>query len=280
MLPLPPQFTLDALGARPDNRTLPGIAGQDPSQDRFADAYEQQVGYLSKVAAEEERRVQLDITHLRGLAYTAQRTAAEYQAKTDAARRALSAGAMSSWALRDAISVTRAEIDSEMAAVQASRASIQHEEAAAASLRAKAREEAFELSAKCEAARMRRHGEEEVLTELARSLQAVRSERLAEQDVAEFHRQRAVKAAEAREQALADLGGQEEAATRALQAAIGRLEAEFAQERVDFQRRDKAAMEDIREFEHQLDRRRSPSDACLTGSSLSLAQRQFGAGAA
>lgn len=273
MLPVPPNLlNLDVFSGRPDDSKLGPIGVEAPdAPERFADAYEQQVGYLSKIASEEERRVQLDITYLRGLAYNAQRTAADYQAKTDAARRALSAGALSSWALRDEIQVTRAAIDAEVSALQASRASIQQEEAAAARLRASAREEATELSAKCEEARMRRYGQEEQLAALTRELQAVRSERLAEQQVAEFHKQRAAEAAEARENAIAGLAGEEQAATFALQQKMLQLQAEFAQERADFQKRDNATAEEVRELERQLDLRRT--GACRTGTSPFSAQQ-------
>merc|ERR1719343_1456511 len=72
--------------------------------ERFAGAYEAQLGYLSRVAAEEHRWLQSDIGALRNAAYMAQRGAAEHRSRAEAARRALGEGQLNSAALWEAIS--------------------------------------------------------------------------------------------------------------------------------------------------------------------------------
>merc|ERR1719343_662558 len=111
-------------------------------QDRFAGAYEAQIGHLQRVAAEEQRVLQSDIHALRNMAYVAQRNAVEQRARTENARRALGASAQESWGLRQAIALVHSELSAEAAKLAGSRAAVQREERASAELQQRAQQEA------------------------------------------------------------------------------------------------------------------------------------------
>jgi hypothetical protein len=229
--------------------------------ERFAGAYEAQLGHLKRVADDEQRVLHSDIGALRNMAYMAQRSAAEQRSRTDDARRALGVSAQDSWELRQAIGVAQAELAVEASTLAESRAMVRHEEQASADLQQRARAEAADLAGRCEAAARYRQEEEEVASELYRALEAARSERRTEAEVATEHRARAQAAEAAREQALRGLANHEEHAMRTLKEAVQSIEADFASERADFRERDRRTLSRIQELERELDQKRQPGAA-------------------
>lgn len=226
--------------------------------ERFAGAYEAQLGYLARVHADEQQKIQADIGSLRNAAYMAQHSAAQDRARADAARQVIGVNAISSAGMRQALSLVRGELASEQAALAASRSGINREEHALAQIRSRGNDELAELAAQCNAAQQRRIDQENRATELLRSLAIARQDRQAEAEIAKRHEQRFRAATGAREQALHTLKGHEELAVRTLKEAVDKFEKDFAEERHDFKEREKRARAQIQEYEQHLEQRRLP----------------------
>jgi len=223
--------------------------------EKFAGAYEAQLGYLSRVAAVEQQALQRDIDGLRQVAYMAQHSAAENRMRVDAARQALGQGHTSIAAMRDAIHAAQHEANAEAAALHASEHQARQEEAMLATLQARVRDECAELSSECQTAQQRRRREEDRATELTQELARARADRSVEAQAARDQEQRAHAAAAARDEALRGLRSHEDLAVRTLKDAVARLETDFARERMDFAERDRRATAQVRELERRLDER-------------------------
>lgn len=224
--------------------------------ERFAGAYEAQLGYLSRVAAAEQRWLQTDVESLRGAAYVAQRSAAEHKARAEATRQALGHGHLDAIAAREALGMCHRDIAHEEVALRAAQEALHREEASVAALHARCSDECAELSAECATAQRRRRVEEDRAAEVSMQLAQARAERDAEAQVAREHERRAQAAMRSREQALQGLRSHEDLAVRTLKDAVAKLEADFSQERADFAERDRRAMAQTKELERQLDQRR------------------------
>eukprot|EP00927_Polykrikos_kofoidii_P074037 TRINITY_DN70023_c0_g1_i1.p1 TRINITY_DN70023_c0_g1~~TRINITY_DN70023_c0_g1_i1.p1 ORF type:complete len:479 (+),score=65.00 TRINITY_DN70023_c0_g1_i1:59-1438(+) len=226
-------------------------------KERFAGAYENQIGHLARVAADEQKALCADIETLRNMAYMAQRNAVDQRARTEHARRALAVSAQESWKLREALRLAQSELTSQISALQQTREGVRREEHASAEMRARAREESADLNARCQAAHRHRLAEEEMANSLLQELEVARAERMNESKIATEHRLRAEAAERAREQALQGLSNHEEHAMKALKDAVGALETDFANERLDIRERDRQTFCRIQELEREFDQRRS-----------------------
>lgn len=257
----PPPQGQPALSAppRPSDEAL-----QATIAERFAGAYEAQLGYLSRVAATEQQQLQRDIDGFRAAAYAAQRRAAEHRSRAEAARQGLAHGTQSVAAMREALQRTRQESEAEAVAHRASQERLRHEEAALEHLQAQVREETGQLSARIAAAQRTRLQQEQRGVELRREIAEARAEREAEVAVAAANQRRAAAAGAARDVALQELRRHEDLAVRSLREAVAKLENDFARERADFELRDRRAAARLRELEEELDHRR---DAGVSGGS-------------
>jgi len=272
---LPPVVHSLPSPAPPPARTPPVPLGsalpQPPSDDalratiaeRFADAYEAQLGHLTRVHAEEQSLLQADISQLRQTAYAAQRGAAEHRARVEAARHALGTSVASTAAMHQALQQARAELAAVASALAASQAGQRREEQEAAELRQRVAGEAAELEGRIAEARGRRMAQEERALELERALDNARQERLAEVYAARRHEMHEREALAERDRILLGLRGHEELAVRSLKEAVAKLEADFAQERVDFREQERRAKAQIQEYERLLAERRWPPGSCL-----------------
>lgn len=258
--PRPPAFD-----SRPIHEVAPAPASDEALrssiQERFAGAYEAQLGYLSRVAASEQRWLQSDVEALRNAAYNAQRAAAEHRQRAEAARRALGQGQLEATACQNAMVIVRHELQQEAAALQACEAQLRHEEGALAAARARTQCDLAELAAQLQAAQQRRVKEEERAWLLSVRLTTVRAERDTEAKVAQEEATRAQAAVFEREQTLQNLRKHEALAVSALKDAVARMEADFAVERADFAERDRVTTSQLREVEQKLELRRRAGTA-------------------
>ncbi|CAE8688350.1 unnamed protein product, partial [Polarella glacialis] len=81
--------------------------------ERFAGAYEAQLGLLKRQAEQEQRSLQADVSSLRQFAYSAQHHAAQHRSQVEAARQSLGVGTAGSLVLREALGMVRSEIAAE-----------------------------------------------------------------------------------------------------------------------------------------------------------------------
>eukprot|EP00928_Gymnodinium_smaydae_P087797 TRINITY_DN71_c0_g1_i2.p1 TRINITY_DN71_c0_g1~~TRINITY_DN71_c0_g1_i2.p1 ORF type:complete len:411 (+),score=92.06 TRINITY_DN71_c0_g1_i2:1021-2253(+) len=229
--------------------------------ERFAGAYEAQIGHLARTAAEEKDILQTDIGALRNLAYMAQRSAIDQRQRTEQARGALHLSSQESFRLREAIRNAYAELAEQGRLLAQNKARIRTEEAASQELQERFQSEAAELAARCDLARRHRVEKEEQAKQYQRAIEEAHAERLAEAEIASEHRLRMESAEAARKRALEGLERHEDHTMRALREAVATLEGDFAKERANYQERDRRSLARIQELERQLDERRYPGAA-------------------
>lgn len=226
--------------------------------ERFAGAYEAQLGYLARVAQTEQEMLQHDIFALRNASYVAQGKAAEHRARTEGARRAIGAAQQDCNAMREALGHARSLISSEANAYSLSQERLGREESTLAELKRRTHEEVSELQNMCAHAAQRRQEQEQRAIDLTRQLAEARQDRINEAQAAQDHDLRAQQAARARDQALAELRHHEEVAVNTLKEAVSKLERDFERERADFAARAQRANAQVQELERHLDQRRRP----------------------
>eukprot|EP00931_Biecheleriopsis_adriatica_P011488 TRINITY_DN112578_c0_g1_i1.p1 TRINITY_DN112578_c0_g1~~TRINITY_DN112578_c0_g1_i1.p1 ORF type:complete len:272 (-),score=63.70 TRINITY_DN112578_c0_g1_i1:27-806(-) len=223
--------------------------------ERFAGAYEAQLGHLTRQAEQERRAIQADVQALRHFAYQTQHQAAEHRARVQAARQTLGQGTVGSQTLREALNLARSELAAEGSALVAKRAALGRDEQSVADLMQRAQREAADLTSRWEAAQQWERQEEQVASRCAEEIVAAQTERETELKAAHAYQQREREALAARERAVHDVRCQDEVAKRTLREAVQTLEADFARERNDFAARDRQLLQQIHELEQRLDAR-------------------------
>lgn len=258
-----PFATLGPQAAGLPSRTAPGTSPSDAAlqatiAERFAGAYEAQLGYLQHMAAVEQRQLRSQNDTLRTAAYLAQRSAAEHRAQTEALKQQLGQGHLHNAQLREGLKRVRGEIASEVAALELCSQAVRQEEKVCADLEARVQDECADLAAKCSAAQEQYRRDEECASTLRSELAEARAARSGEEKAAEAEagRERVAEAEE--EQALRRLKSHEELAISALQEAVIKLETDFAQERADYAERARRAASKIQDMERRLDLNRRP----------------------
>mmetsp|Transcript_45207 Transcript_45207/g.81304 ORF Transcript_45207/g.81304 Transcript_45207/m.81304 type:complete len:398 (-) Transcript_45207:94-1287(-) len=223
--------------------------------ERFAGAYEAQLGHLTRQAEKERTVLQSNINLLRQEAYSAQQQAAEHRSQVLAARQNLGIRTAGNHALREAINTARAELQAEASAVAVSRAALTRDEQRLAEHRQRFAQESEELTCRCEAAQQWHRHEEQLASQCAEQILVAKFERDSEAQAAQEHQRKEQEALTMRERILRELRSNEEFARKTLREAIVTLEADFARERADFTHRDRQALSQIRELEQRLDQR-------------------------
>lgn len=221
--------------------------------ERFAGAYETQLGQLRKQAEAEQSKLMADMGHLRSAAYAAQHAAAEHGARAEATRRCLHDGALSAWAQREALAASRSFTATEEQVFASSHALWQHQELALADTQRRSRQETSELQACYTAASERRTKSTDEVQQLRRELSAVRTVLATES--AEAHASEASALAEcaARDRARAMISEREAESLRKVREAMAALEGDFSRRRTLMAEQDHRMTARIGELERALD---------------------------
>jgi hypothetical protein len=212
---------------------------QSAIEERFRDAYENQIKYLQQTAQEEMATVETDIGRLRRIAWSAQASAAEHARQADVSRVALRARETDTRTIQQALYQARRALQSEMAALHGTKASLHRTEWEHAEVRAWANKEVAEMRACYEEVARKHQSEKKSLVNLEREFTTVRAEIQAEQEAAREQAKRAEAASAATAAAKASLAWRDSIAEQTLREAVQRLEADFARERADFLEQDR-----------------------------------------
>lgn len=258
--PMPPQSPV-----APQMTQFPGSdssALRQAIDERFANAYESQLGYLRSAALDEQGRLEFGIEAYRNMAYAAQHDAADARAKEEAARLALAQGDAASLQMKQNLDAVRTQLVAQSAALTAAKSAAQFEASQMAQAEASGREEISALRQLVSAAAARREQEQARVQELGRELADARRELAEEARMARALRQRTEAAASLTQQARAEASRRDELAVKALREAVSDLEQNFARERAEYLERDRRVAARIHELEHALGQQR------LSGSAL------------
>lgn len=249
-LPLPPSLRDDAYR---DPNMLPPTDEQLQSsiEERFRDAYANQIEHLQRSAEQEMSVVENDIERLRRLAYTAQNSAADHARCADVARAALREREADSRAVQYALNQAQRAFQAEAAVVHEQKASLRHLEWEYSEFKARADQEISEMKAYYNSVSLHGQAEKQMLAKLEKELAATRAETHVELEVAKEMASRAEKATAATAEAKAGLAWRDSVAEQTLREAVQRLEADFARERAEFLEQDKRSHARVQAIERE-----------------------------